>query len=111
MIKDGYISATVTGGNISKVKLTDITHAIANDKYVDVYHDDGVLMVRETLSLILASSSEFTRVDRAAIVATRLISGLKKGREDGWFKIIVAGVGEVRCSRRRGREVMHHLGL
>ena len=111
MIKDGHISATSAHGNVSRVKLTDITHAIACDKYVDVYHGDGVLMVSDSLSQILSADSGFSRVDRSIIVATRLISGLKKGREDGWFKIIAVGVGEVRCSRRRGRELMHQLGL
>ncbi|HEJ5496898.1 TPA: LytTR family transcriptional regulator DNA-binding domain-containing protein [Pseudomonas aeruginosa] len=73
-----------TRGKHSKaISVSQITHFVAEDKYVIAYYPDGVLVLNETLKALETEfADEFIRAHRKALVRRSLISMFKTRPDD-----------------------------
>ncbi|WP_427110797.1 LytR/AlgR family response regulator transcription factor [Pseudomonas aeruginosa] len=73
-----------TCGKHSKaISVSQITHFVAEDKYVIAYYPDGVLVLNETLKALETEfADEFIRAHRKALVRRSLISRFKRRPDD-----------------------------
>ncbi|HGB7451469.1 LytTR family transcriptional regulator DNA-binding domain-containing protein [Pseudomonas aeruginosa] len=71
------------GKHSKEISFSQITHFVAEDKYVIAYYPDGVLVLNETLKALEAEfADEFIRAHRKALVRRSLISMFKTRPDD-----------------------------
>ncbi|MGV8261738.1 LytR/AlgR family response regulator transcription factor [Pseudomonas aeruginosa] len=72
-----------SGGAIKEIPVEQITHFVAEDKYVIAYYADGFLLLRDTIRELESEfSAEFIRTHRKALVRRSLISMFKRRPDD-----------------------------
>ncbi|MGC6944373.1 LytTR family transcriptional regulator DNA-binding domain-containing protein [Pseudomonas aeruginosa] len=73
-----HLRQALQGNSVSQ-----ITHFVAEDKYVIAYYPDGVLVLNETLKALETEfADEFIRAHRKALVRRSLISMFKTRPDD-----------------------------
>ncbi|MCV6451569.1 LytTR family DNA-binding domain-containing protein [Pseudomonas aeruginosa] len=71
------------GKHSKEISVSQITHFVAEDKYVIAYYPDGVLVLNETLKALETEfADEFIRAHRKALVRRSLISMFKTRPDD-----------------------------
>lgn len=71
------------GKHSKEISVSQITHFVAEDKYVIAYYADGFLLLRDTIrELETEFSDEFIRTHRKALVRRSLISRFKRRPDD-----------------------------
>lgn len=106
-----YVLATTREG-LARVPAEDIVYFLADQKYTTVCHLHGEVLIEESLKTLEDDFSPwFLRVHRKALVATRFIAGLERGKGDEsqhWLKVRHAAT-LLPVSRRRLAEVRRFL--
>ncbi|EOX9020339.1 LytTR family DNA-binding domain-containing protein [Pseudomonas aeruginosa] len=71
------------GKHSKEISVSQITHFVAEDKYIIAYYPDGVLVLNETLKALETEfADEFIRAHRKALVRRSLISMFKTRPDD-----------------------------
>jgi len=107
-----FVVASTRDG-IKRIPAEDILYFMADQKYTTVYHLHGEVLIEESLNKLEEDfSAWFLRVHRKALVATRFITGLERGKqgdeETHWLKLRHVN-GLIPVSRRRLAEVRRFL--
>lgn len=106
-----FVLATTREGLV-RVPAEDIVYFLADQKYTTVCHLHGEVLIEESLKTLEDDFSPwFLRVHRKALVATRFIAGLERGKGDEsqhWLKVRHATT-LLPVSRRRLAEVRRFL--
>ena len=107
-----FVVATTREG-LKRIPVDEIIYFLADQKYTTVHHLHGEVLIEESLNKLEEDfSTWFLRVHRKALVATRFITGLERGREDGeeihWLRLRHA-TAVIPVSRRRLAEVRRFL--
>jgi two-component system, LytTR family, response regulator AlgR len=103
-----FVVATTREG-IKRIPVEDVIYFLADQKYTTVYHLHGEVLIEESLNKLEEDfAGWFLRVHRKALVATRFVTGLERGRrgdeEIHWLRLRhVAAL--IPVSRRRLAEV------
>jgi two-component system, LytTR family, response regulator AlgR len=109
--KREFVLATTREGLV-RVPVADIVYFLADQKYTTVCHLHGEVLIEESLKTLEEDFSPwFLRVHRKALVATRFIAGLERGKTDEsqhWLKVRHAPT-LLPVSRRRLAEVRRFL--
>jgi two-component system response regulator AlgR len=76
-----HICARVRG-NLKLVPVADIQYCLAEDKYVNVHHDGGTVLIEESLrALETEFADRFVRIHRNCLVAVDRITGLRRAAD------------------------------
>jgi two-component system response regulator AlgR len=106
-----YVIATTREGLV-RVPAEDIVYFLADQKYTTVCHLHGEILIEESLKTLEDDFAPwFLRIHRKALVATRFIAGLERGKGDEsqhWLKVRHAPT-LLPVSRRRLAEVRRFL--
>jgi len=106
-----FVLATTREGLV-RVPTEDIVYFLADQKYTTVCHLHGEVLIEESLKTLEEDFSQwFLRVHRKALVATRFIAGLERGKGDEsqhWMRVRHASA-LLPVSRRRLAEVRRFL--
>lgn len=87
-------------GKLVILPVDQVTHFIADHKYVAAHHPGGVLLIEDSLASLEAEFPEFIRTHRGALARRSLISGVI-GKSRYLSAVMLVGVPEpVRASRR-----------
>lgn len=88
-------------GNLKLVPISDISHLLAEDKYVVVHHSDGELLIEEPLKdLEVELADRFVRIHRNCLVALDRITHLNR-TTDGRMLVGLRGTANsLEVSRR-----------
>lgn len=110
--KRDVVLATTREG-VSRVPAEDIVYFLADQKYTTVHHLHGEVLIEESLKNLEDDFAPwFLRVHRKALVATRFIAALERGRGDDdaqhWLRLRHAKE-PLPVSRRRLAEVRRFL--
>jgi two-component system response regulator AlgR len=109
--KREFVLATTREGLV-RVPVDDIVYFLADQKYTTVCHLHGEVLIEESLKTLEDDFSPwFLRVHRKALVATRFIAGLERGKTDEsqhWLRVRHAHA-VLPVSRRRLAEVRRFL--
>lgn len=109
--KREFVLATTREGLV-RVPVDDIVYFLADQKYTTVCHLHGEVLIEESLKTLEDDFSPwFLRVHRKALVATRFIAGLERGKTDEsqhWLRVRHAPT-LLPVSRRRLAEVRRFL--
>jgi len=109
--KREFVLATTREGLV-RVPVDDIVYFLADQKYTTVCHLHGEVLIEESLKTLEDDFAPwFLRVHRKALVATRFIAGLERGKGDEslhWLKMRHAHA-LLPVSRRRLAEVRRFL--
>ncbi len=109
--KREFVLATTREGLV-RVPVDDIIYFVADQKYTTVSHLHGEVLIEESLKTLEDDFAPwFLRVHRKALVATRFIAGLERGKGDEslhWLRMRHA-TGLLPVSRRRLAEVRRFL--
>lgn len=88
-------------GNLVMVPVAEISHLIADDKYVRVHYSRGEVLVEESLKALEAEFDErFVRIHRNCLVAKSRIAGLSRASDERVFLRLVDGGEPLEVSRR-----------
>lgn len=103
-----FIVATTREG-IKRIPVEDILYFLADQKYTTVYHLHGEVLIEESLNKLEEDfAAWFLRVHRKALVATRFIVGLERGKQEDeevhWLRLRHVN-SLIPVSRRRLAEV------
>ena len=105
--KREYVLATTREGMV-RIPAEDIIYFLADQKYTTVCHLHGEVLIEESLKTLEQDFQPwFLRIHRKALVATRFIASLERGRgedEHHWLKMRHA-TEPLPVSRRRLAEV------
>jgi two-component system response regulator AlgR len=104
--KREFVLATTRDGLV-RVPAADIVYFLADQKYTTVHHLHGEVLIEESLKTLEQDFSPwFLRIHRKALVATRFIQSLERGRgEEHHFVRLRHAVEPLPVSRRRLSEV------
>lgn len=109
--KREFVLATTREGLV-RVPAEDIIYFLADQKYTTVCHLHGEVLIEESLKTLEEDFSPwFLRVHRKALVATRFIAGLERGKGDEsqhWMRVRHSPT-LLPVSRRRLAEVRRFL--
>jgi two-component system, LytTR family, response regulator AlgR len=109
--KREYVLATTRDGLV-RVPAEDIVYFLADQKYTTVCHLHGEVLIEESLKTLERDFSPwFIRIHRKALVATRFIASLERGRgdeEQHWLRMRHA-TQLLPVSRRRLADVRRYL--
>jgi two-component system response regulator AlgR len=110
--KREYVLATTREGLV-RVPAEDIVYFLADQKYTTVHHLHGEVLVEESLKTLEDDFAPwFLRIHRKALVATRFILSLERGKGEGDEHHLVRlrhATEALPVSRRRLAEVRRHL--
>ncbi|MCK5770578.1 LytR/AlgR family response regulator transcription factor [Algiphilus sp.] len=105
--KREFVLATTRDGLI-RIPWSDVVYFLADQKYTTVHHLHGEVLIEESLKMLEQDFSPwFIRVHRKALVATRFIQSLERGKgdeEQHWLRVRHASQ-LIPVSRRRLPEV------
>jgi two-component system response regulator AlgR len=107
-----FVVATTREG-IKRIPVEDILYFLADQKYTTVYHLHGEVLIEESLNKLEEDFiAWFLRVHRKALVATRFIVGLERGKQEEeevhWLRLRHVSA-LIPVSRRRLAEVRRAL--
>ncbi len=107
-----FVVATTRDG-IKRIPIDEIVYFMADQKYTTVHHLHGEVLIEESLNKLEEDfAAWFLRVHRKALVATRFITGLERGRQEDeeihWLRLRHVAV-LIPVSRRRLAEVRRFL--
>lgn len=110
--KREFVLATTRDGLV-RVPVEDIIYFLADQKYTTVHHLHGEVLVEESLKTLEQDFAPwFLRIHRKALVATRFILALERGKEEGDEHHLVRlrhATEPLPVSRRRLAEVRRFL--
>ena len=88
--KREFVLATTRDGLI-RIPWSDVVYFLADQKYTTVHHLHGEVLIEESLKMLEQDFSPwFIRVHRKALVATRFIQSLERGKgdeEQHWLRV------------------------
>lgn len=88
-------------GNLKLVPIADVTHLLAEDKYVVVHHAGGELLIEEPLKdLELEFADRFVRIHRNCLVAIDRIAALTRAPDGRPMIQLKHGAQMLEVSRR-----------
>src|SRR5690606_17644151 len=95
-----YLSARTHRG-IERIEVAQIYYAMADQKYVTLYHAGGEVLVDDSLKeLEERLAPQFLRVHRSALINLRYLEALRRDTR-GYYSVVLRGVEqEVPVSRR-----------
>jgi two-component system, LytTR family, response regulator AlgR len=100
-------------GSLRLVPISDIAYFLAEDKYVVVHHDQGEVLIEESLkSLEDEFIGRFVRIHRNCLVAVDRITALERGGEGGTMARVRGAEQPLEVSRRclpSVRDLVKHL--
>ena len=80
-----------TGDKLRLIAVNEIDYFRADQKYVAVYHNDGVSLINESLKALEEEFADrFVRIHRSALVAVARIETLEKSAE-GKYRVVLRG--------------------
>ncbi len=95
-----HICARVRG-NLKLVPVADIQYCLAEDKYVSVHHDGGMVLIEESLrALETEFADRFVRIHRNCLVAIDRIIGLRRSADGQVYADLREGAVSLEVSRR-----------
>jgi two-component system, LytTR family, response regulator AlgR len=105
-----FVLATTREGLV-RVPADDIVYFLADQKYTTVHHLHGEVLIEESLKTLEEDFAPwFLRIHRKALVATRFILSLERGKgEEHHFVRLRHAAEPLPVSRRRLAEVRRHL--
>lgn len=105
-----FVLATTREGLV-RVPAEDIVYFLADQKYTTVHHLHGEVLIEESLKTLETDFAPwFLRIHRKALVATRFILSLERGKgEEHHFIRVRHATEPLPVSRRRLAEVRRHL--
>jgi two-component system response regulator AlgR len=108
--KREFVLATTRDGLV-RVPAEDIVYFLADQKYTTVHHLHGEVLIEESLKTLEQDFAPwFLRIHRKALVATRFIVSLERGKgEEHHFVRLRHATEPLPVSRRRLAEVRRHL--
>lgn len=110
--KREFVLATTREGLV-RVPAEDIVYFLADQKYTTVHHLHGEVLIEESLKTLEDDFAPwFLRIHRKALVATRFILSLERGKSEGDEHHLVRlrhATEPLPVSRRRLAEVRRHL--
>lgn len=65
------------------VPVSAVTHFVADSKYIEAHHRDGVLILDDTLARLERELPEFIRLHRSILARRTLVTGIRYGRING----------------------------
>jgi len=84
--ENGPFLRSTLGGKISLLPLADVIYLIAEDKYTSVIHENGKLLINQSLlDLETAHADILVRIHRGTLVAKKFIRGLEKTSDGRHF--------------------------
>lgn len=106
-----HISSKTRRG-LELVPVDDVIYFMADHKYVTVYHENGELLIDDTLKeLEQEFGNRFIRIHRNSLVSVKRITGMARNAE-GVHQIVLQGLDEqVIVSRRHVSELRKMLQL
>jgi two-component system response regulator AlgR len=88
-------------GTLRLVPVAEITHFLAEDKYVEVHHAGGEVLVEESLKALEEEfASRFVRIHRNCLVSTEHIAGLSRSSDGRVMAILRGSERALEVSRR-----------
>lgn len=109
--KREFVLATTREG-LTRIPVDDIIYFLADQKYTTVCHLHGEVLIEESLKTLEEDFAPwFLRIHRKALVATRFIAGLERGKSEDaqhWLRVRHAA-NLLPVSRRRLAEVRRFL--
>ncbi|HWT16197.1 MAG TPA: LytTR family DNA-binding domain-containing protein [Patescibacteria group bacterium] len=100
-------------GSLRLVPVGEIAYFLAEDKYVVVHHDNGEVLIEESLKALEDEFSErFVRIHRNCLVAIDRITALERNGEGGTMALVRGARQALEVSRRclpTVRELVKHL--
>lgn len=105
-----FVLATTRDGLV-RVPADDIVYFLADQKYTTVHHLHGEVLIEESLKTLEQDFAPwFLRIHRKALVATRFILALERGKGEEHHLVRLRHATEaLPVSRRRLAEVRRHL--
>jgi two-component system response regulator AlgR len=98
---DKVMLRSTLGGKVSLLPLTDVIYFFAEDKYTTVIHDEGQLMISQTLLELEQQHADFLiRTHRSTLVVKDRIRGLEKSPR-GSHKLVLDGTNDRPLVSRR----------
>lgn len=94
------------GSKLELIPIEDVIYFQADQKYVTVVHEKGEVVIEDSLkSLEDELGGHFLRIHRNALVSTRRLQGIDRGR-DGAYCVLLQGTGtRPEVSRRHVSDV------
>lgn len=77
---------------IRSVKHSDVTHFTSGDKYITAHHENGEVLIRDSLKRLLNADHNFISIHRGVIVRRLLLQrGLRHVYEDVYAVLLTNG--------------------
>jgi two-component system response regulator AlgR len=96
-------------GNLLLVPIGEVSHFVADEKYVAVHHAGGTVLIEEPLKDLEEEFGErFVRIHRACLVARDRLGALARS-PDGRLLVRIAGVSEPLEVSRRNHAALRRL--
>ncbi len=98
------------GEQLRLIPVNEISHFVAEQKYITVHHSKGTDLIDESLKdLSVELDADFVRIHRNALVAERAISSVERD-EEGQYKVLLRDSNEtLQISRRHSAAVLRRL--
>lgn len=82
-----YLSAWYRGKRVT-LPVSEVTHFLADSKYVEAHHPGGVLILSDTLARLERELPDFIRLHRGALVRRTLVTGFRRQRLFGQPRLL-----------------------
>jgi two-component system, LytTR family, response regulator AlgR len=98
------------GEQLRLIPVSEISHFVAEQKYITVHHSKGTDLIDESLKdLSVELDADFVRIHRNALVAQRAIASVERD-EEGQYKVLLRDSSEtLQISRRHSAAVLRRL--
>ncbi len=98
------------GEQLRLIPVNEISHFVAEQKYITVHHSKGTDLIDESLKdLSVELDADFVRIHRNALVAERAIASVERD-EEGQYKVLLRDSNEtLQISRRHSAAVLRRL--
>lgn len=70
------------------VPVSAVTHFVADSKYIEAHHRDGVLILEDSLTRLASELPEFIRLHRSYLVRRSLLTGFRYQRINGHRRML-----------------------
>lgn len=82
-----HLSAWYRGKRVT-VPVEEVTHFLADSKYVEAHHPGGVLILTDSLTRLERELPEFIRLHRGVLVRRSLVTGFRFQRINGGRRLL-----------------------
>ena len=82
-----HLSAWYRGKRVT-LPASEVTHFLADSKYVEAHHSGGVLILSDTLARLERELPDFIRLHRGALVRRSMVTGFRSQRINGERRLL-----------------------